>query len=66
MKKSLTLFALAAIFGTLSVSCSKEKAALDEELVPGGTEVTAPADDENLPEGMIRLNFSVSAEKMDT
>lgn len=64
MKKLVTLFALAAIFGTLSVSCSKEKAALDEELVPGadGTEVTAPADDENLPEGMIRLNFSVSAE----
>ena len=64
MKKSLTLFALAAIFGTLSVSCSKEKAALDEELVPGadGTEITTPADDENLPEGMIRLNFSVSAE----
>lgn len=64
MKKLVTLFALAAIFGTLSVSCSKEKAALDEELVPGadGTEVTASADDENLPEGMIRLNFSVSAE----
>ncbi len=64
MKKLVTLFALAAIFGTLSVSCSKEKAALDEELVPGAddTEVTAPADDENLPEGMIRLNFSVSAE----
>ena len=64
MKKLFKLFAFAAIFGALSVSCSKEAAAPDEEVAPGadGTEVTAPADDENLPEGMIRLNFSVSAE----
>ena len=64
MKKLFKLFAFAAIFGALSVSCSKEAAAPDEEVAPGadGTEVTAPADDENLPEGMIRLTFAVSAE----
>ena len=64
MKKLFKLFAFAAIFGALSVSCSKEAAAPDEEVAPGadGTEVTTPADDENLPEGMIRLTFAVSAE----
>ena len=64
MKKLFKLFAFAAIFGALSVSCSKEAAAPDEEVTPGadGTEVTAPADDENLPEGMVRLTFAVSAE----
>ena len=63
MKKIISIFAIAALF-VATVSCGKEEATVPEEennveepVVPED-----PKEDENLPEGMIRLSFRVSAE----
>lgn len=62
MKKIYTLAALVAAF--MLFSCAKEADLAKEEPASGSEEVNNDANlpDENLPEGMIRLNFAVSAE----
>lgn len=62
MKKYRIFLAVAAIVAAASVACTKINEVTDpEEIVnPGGTD---PSDqDSELPEGMIRLTFAVSAE----
>ena len=66
MKKIVSIFTLAAFFFAAAVSCTKEadvpaeEQGQEEEVTP--VNPAEPGEDENLPEGMIRLTFSLSSE----
>lgn len=68
MKKSLTLFALAAILFTAALSCSKETDDPTQNQPQEQTEEPAvtPEQPADLPEGMIQLTFSVNPEETKT
>jgi hypothetical protein len=68
MKKTISIFALAAILFTAAVSCSKETDDPTQNQPQEQTEEPAvtPEQPADLPEGMIQLTFSVNPEETKT